>query len=225
MAARLEASADVTVVLWTILGVVFGVAGGAIAGLAMQSAALGAIGGAIGGGVVGYLVGEHRALEIRFNAQLALCQVAIEENTRAFSGTAKVVESPPAPSLGSAASDAEERNHAVSGPVEPEPHGTERPQYEVAPGDLTLSLEMLTVGRITGKTEWIIRARSVTAGETEIVAGQRYISRSAQLDQQAATEEFRQARLALINYLITVGWQPIMGTESGATAFPVLGRV
>ena len=60
---------------------------GVIAGAAIGSVVPGigsAVGAAVGGGVVGYMVGEHRALEIRFTAQLALCQVAIEESTWAL---------------------------------------------------------------------------------------------------------------------------------------------
>ena len=82
MAARLDAQATTTVVIWTIVGVVVGAGALAVVGGAFGNVGLGALVGLFVGGGLGYMIGEHRALMIRFEAQLALCQVAIEENTR-----------------------------------------------------------------------------------------------------------------------------------------------
>lgn len=38
--------------------------------------------GAIAGGLVGFVAGRSKAFKLRLEAQLVLCQVAIEENTR-----------------------------------------------------------------------------------------------------------------------------------------------
>ena len=42
-----------------------------------------AVPGAIIGGLVGFLIGSREAFSLRLQAQLALCQAQIEENTRA----------------------------------------------------------------------------------------------------------------------------------------------
>lgn len=94
MAARLDAQATTTIVIWTVVGAVVGAGALAVVGLALENVGIGALVGLIVGGVLGYMIGEHRALMLRFEAQLALCQVAIEENTRP-----QTSEAPRAPEL------------------------------------------------------------------------------------------------------------------------------
>jgi len=81
-AARLDAVATTTVVVWTAVGVGVGAGVFSVVGLAFDNPVLGALVGLVVGGVIGYLVGEHRVLMLRLEVQLALCHVAIEENTR-----------------------------------------------------------------------------------------------------------------------------------------------
>ena len=75
--------------------VIVGLAGGTIGGLALVGSsrfggnALGGIDNrvviavvALVGGLIGYVIGTERAFWYKLQAQLALCQVAIESNTR-----------------------------------------------------------------------------------------------------------------------------------------------
>lgn len=58
--------------LWVSIALLLGgITPGAAAGL-----------GAIVGGLVGFVAGRNKAFKLRLEAQLVLCQVAIEENTR-----------------------------------------------------------------------------------------------------------------------------------------------
>jgi hypothetical protein len=83
-AERLYARAFWTVVTVTLSGVVTG----ALTGLGLSAQVpehgplVGASVGALLGGVLGFLVGNERAFTLRLQAQLALCQMCIELNTR-----------------------------------------------------------------------------------------------------------------------------------------------
>jgi uncharacterized membrane-anchored protein YhcB (DUF1043 family) len=88
-AARLYAQAGRVVFLYALMGLLVGtVAGGLVAQTTIsgldtrgqrQSTLLT---GMIIGGVAGVLLARERAFQLRLKAQLALCDVAIEENTR-----------------------------------------------------------------------------------------------------------------------------------------------
>ncbi len=153
MAWRMESSADVTVAIWTVLGVILGLGFGASLGVAIENAPLGAIAGAIGGGVIGYLVGEHRALRFRFAAHLALCQVAIEENTRAsrpaaaagtIAGTAtgqtarRIVPAAPAPAPAQSSDARGTAPRQTAGPAMPMPAGSWTQIAGPVPGRYTI---------------------------------------------------------------------------------------
>ena len=75
-AQSLYDQANSVLILFTIIGVVVGGGGGSI--LSTEAALI----GAIILGAIGYALGQARASQLRLQAQLALCQVAIEENTR-----------------------------------------------------------------------------------------------------------------------------------------------
>jgi uncharacterized protein YcfJ len=84
-ADRLYAQAKNIIVSYTILGaLVFGAVGGL--GAAATGRAYEALVGAITlgfiGGAIGYARGRERAYTLKLQAQTALCQVRIEENTR-----------------------------------------------------------------------------------------------------------------------------------------------
>lgn len=76
------ARADTITVLYTVAGGLllgaFGVSAGAVGG----AAPVGFIVGAAMGGLLGYFVGNMKANALRLEAQVALCQVEIEKNTR-----------------------------------------------------------------------------------------------------------------------------------------------
>lgn len=76
-ATRLYRSAQQTIAVFTILGILIG----AVAGYSLGRD-VGALVGAVIVGVLGYLIGSQRAFQLKLQAQLALCQVKIEENTR-----------------------------------------------------------------------------------------------------------------------------------------------
>lgn len=82
VAARLYAEASRIVVTTTMLGAAVGFLLGGYVGLAFDYVPLPAAIGALLLGLIGYVVGQTRALDYRFRAQLALCQARIEENTR-----------------------------------------------------------------------------------------------------------------------------------------------
>ena len=87
LAALLETMADVTVILYSVAGAIVGAAFGSIVGVATNSTGLFALVGLVVGLVGGALFGYGRVLWLRLQAQLALCEVAIEENTRAAERT------------------------------------------------------------------------------------------------------------------------------------------
>lgn len=66
--------------LWTVLGFMGGVGLGRAA-QAGGNTLLGLVGAAFGG-VVGFMWAQERAFALKLSAQQALCQVAIEQNTR-----------------------------------------------------------------------------------------------------------------------------------------------
>ncbi|MFN8487767.1 MAG: zinc ribbon domain-containing protein [Caldilineaceae bacterium] len=75
-AQRLYDQANLVLLLFTIGGIVIGGGGGALLspGIALI--------GALILGLIGYFIGQTRAFQLKLQAQMALCQVAIEENTR-----------------------------------------------------------------------------------------------------------------------------------------------
>lgn len=76
-----------------ILGALVGLGFGAGAGGAADHAGIGALFGLIVGALIGALIGERIGFSLKLQAQLALCQVRIEENTRGHA-----VQDVPAPS-------------------------------------------------------------------------------------------------------------------------------
>ena len=82
IARRLETAAILVVGAYAFTGLFFGTIVGYLVGGGFGNRDLGALIGLAAGGVVGYLLGDARMLWQRLQAQLALCQVAIEENTR-----------------------------------------------------------------------------------------------------------------------------------------------
>ena len=94
-ASKLYAEANRVILLWAILLAVPGAGiGGAIGYLFLAGweaeAAGGVLGGILGIGVLGGLgrsIGERKAFILKLQAQLALCQVAIEENSKKRAGT------------------------------------------------------------------------------------------------------------------------------------------
>jgi len=77
-AGRLYNSAD-RIVFFLIL---VGMAAGGIPGYIMERY-IGLIAGLTIGGIIGFLIGNEIAFGLKLRAQIALCQVQIEENTRA----------------------------------------------------------------------------------------------------------------------------------------------
>jgi len=78
---RLYKEATTTVVTSPILGILIG--GGAGLALGGRSPNLiWALIGAVIVGLIGYWVGQERAFQLKLQAQTALCQIKIEENTR-----------------------------------------------------------------------------------------------------------------------------------------------
>ena len=69
--------ADWIVFVWSIIGAVFGAA---ICGF--YGGQTGLLLGIVVGGIMGYSEGQSRSFFLRLQAQLALCQVQIEANTR-----------------------------------------------------------------------------------------------------------------------------------------------
>lgn len=82
-AERLYDKAAMIVVVYTTLGVVAGLAlGSGVQMLRIGGGGVIALSLAVFGGAVGYLFGTEKAFWLKLQAQTALCQVAIEENTR-----------------------------------------------------------------------------------------------------------------------------------------------
>jgi predicted membrane metal-binding protein len=73
-ADKLYSQANTIVFVWTFLGAVVGGAGGYQLGYAAV--------GAVIIGALGFAIGMSRAYLLRLQAQVALCQKKIEENTR-----------------------------------------------------------------------------------------------------------------------------------------------
>ena len=83
MAGRLYAQAARLVFLGVFLGGLVGLTAGITIALSVSLPLLvGAFVGALLGGALGAAAMEQRALALKFQAQLALCQVQIEMNTR-----------------------------------------------------------------------------------------------------------------------------------------------
>ena len=80
-ADRLHRSASQTVLGYVLGGVATGASLGVVAG-DLRTPVI----AAVLVGIVGYLIGTGKAFKLRLEAQLALCQVQIEENTRAARG-------------------------------------------------------------------------------------------------------------------------------------------
>ena len=84
-ATKLYLRAQTTVRLGVVAGAFVGLGLGGAAGGAAGHAGLGALVGMVFGAFVGYVVGLSAAFKLKLQAQIALCQVQIEENTRAGS--------------------------------------------------------------------------------------------------------------------------------------------
>lgn len=78
-AGRLYRSAQQTIAIYTIVGVLIGLVGGYIIERGFGIIAL--LGLIIVGGI-GFVIGSQRAFQLKLQAQMALCQAKIEENTR-----------------------------------------------------------------------------------------------------------------------------------------------
>jgi hypothetical protein len=78
-ADRLYARANQAIVTSVLMGIVIGGGGGYLMNRQLDRYA--AIGAALAG-LVGYVVGSERAFQLKLQAQTALCQVKMEENTR-----------------------------------------------------------------------------------------------------------------------------------------------
>ena len=81
-ADRLYREANGLVARLLILGAVGGCLLGGAIGLATDFAVFWSILGAVLFGAIGGIIGKERSFSLRLRAQLALCQVKIEENTR-----------------------------------------------------------------------------------------------------------------------------------------------
>jgi len=95
-AQSLYDQASSVLILFTIVGVVVGGGGGSL--LSTEAALI----GAVVLGVIGYVMGQSRASQLKLQAQLALCQVAIKENTRKLAEGALPVSRQVAPATDSA---------------------------------------------------------------------------------------------------------------------------
>ena len=88
-AAKLYSRANSIVATYTLFGLLIGLGIGFVIGRFVSSSMVEAVGateliiGAIPGAIGGYFIGMERSFALRLQAQTALCQVAIEQNTRA----------------------------------------------------------------------------------------------------------------------------------------------
>lgn len=78
-AQRLYRSAQIVMVLYTLIG---GLGGGIAGGLLSGEFGIVVLFSAVVGGVIGWFLGTQRAFHLKLQAQVALCQAKIEENTR-----------------------------------------------------------------------------------------------------------------------------------------------
>lgn len=80
-ADRLYKQANFIIAAYTIVGALVGVIGGYYVGITLTIQALPIL-GAILAGLIGFAIGNGRAFMLKLQAQTALCQVKVEENTR-----------------------------------------------------------------------------------------------------------------------------------------------
>ena len=86
-ATKLYRQAGSVVFVATVAALFVGAAAGAAIGSGSRDSSGGlAVGGAIVFGAIGYYAGQARAFARRLQAQVALCQVKIERNTRSSAG-------------------------------------------------------------------------------------------------------------------------------------------
>ncbi len=81
-ADKLYRLANLIILMWAFVGLAVGAGAGFFLG-DQSTRTPGAVVGAIVLGILGYTIGNSRAFLLQFQAQLALCQRQIEENTRA----------------------------------------------------------------------------------------------------------------------------------------------
>ena len=86
-ADELDARASQTIVLYIVVGVLVGVLAGYLMGGLVRfiPGIVVLLVGALIFGVIGYIFGSNKAFEFKLQAQIILCQVAIEANTRSLS--------------------------------------------------------------------------------------------------------------------------------------------
>jgi len=95
-ANALYSSADMTVVVHVILGLALGgLVGGFVAFIARDYVALSTMFCALVGAGIGWFFGDSAAFKLRLQAQLALCQVQIELNTRTLGAPAATSSAAP----------------------------------------------------------------------------------------------------------------------------------
>jgi hypothetical protein len=76
--SRAESAIVTATLIGAVIGAVMGYAGGAVSGNGGTFALV----AAVIMGAIGYSIGSERAFQLKLQAQVALCQVQIEENTR-----------------------------------------------------------------------------------------------------------------------------------------------
>lgn len=81
-AKHLYARANMVTVVYALIGALFLAATFGTVGAVADSIEAGLVLGALAGGSVGYFIGNMKANALRLEAQLAMCQVQIEMNTR-----------------------------------------------------------------------------------------------------------------------------------------------
>ena len=78
--------ANTIVAVYLIIGIIIGFTIGSLVGAANKNiTSLGLLIGVFAGGSIGYVIGQDKAFFLRLQAQLVLCQVQIEMNTRSSS--------------------------------------------------------------------------------------------------------------------------------------------
>jgi hypothetical protein len=81
-ADRLYKRANGLIVSFTLIGILFGLGFGYYLNRLGDFGSIALIAGAVLGSIIGYAIGQDRAFALKLQAQLALAQVQIEENTR-----------------------------------------------------------------------------------------------------------------------------------------------